>query len=165
VHECRDTRGLGTSAAALRAIAHTNAAQLGAFRVFATRKLTRLETQVSFGGLQKVSWVVYEKRAGVAPFDLYQKVTSQSMAVAGLLTSPALDFVLEKGKTYAAGVHITGDASFAYQYSSSNTAYVCKAAFLTGAFAIRAGGGPQPTFTSFLTYEKVYLHMTTAVAP
>jgi hypothetical protein len=146
----------------------TNATQLGVFRVLASRTLTKLETQVSFQGLQKVTWVVYEKRAGAETYDLvYQKVTSHSMAVAGPLSSPVLDFVLEKGKTYAVGVHVTGDASFAYQYSSSSTAYVFKAAFLTGAFAVNAGGNVQPdaTLSAYSSSTKVYLGMTTAVTP
>lgn len=93
------------------------------------------------------------------------------MAVAGTITSPALDFDLEKGKSYAVGVHITGTANYGYSYDYYNsTTNVFKGAFLTSAYAAQSSSGalPQPETSltpSYSYYYKTYLRMTTAVAP
>lgn len=146
--------------------------QVGVFRVLTSRTLTELETYASFQGLQKITWVVYEKRPGVETYDLvYQKVTSQTMAVAGIITSPALDFGLEKGKSYAVGVHITGTVNYGYSYDYYNSALnTFKGAFLTGAYAAQSSSGaqaqPETSLSpSYSYYYKTYLRMTTAVAP
>jgi len=146
-----------------------NNTQLALFRALTPRKLTKLEVQGSFGGLQKLTWVVYEKRVGAETYDLvYQKVTSQTMAVAGTITSPALDFKLEKGKSYAVGVHITGTVSLAYQYSTTAGLYVVKAAFIAGGYAATTGGSSQPEAsinTPLAASYKTYLRLTTALPP
>lgn len=147
----------------------TNAAALSAFRTTTARKLTKLEVHASFGGLQKVTWVVYEKRVGADAYDLvYQKVTAQTMPVAGLLASPPLDFLLAKGKSYAVGAHIAGVARFGYM-SSASASYLAKASFVVAAFApSRSSGAAQPnsSITPSSEYsDKLFVRFTTAVAP
>lgn len=147
----------------------SNATWLAGFRSLTSRKLTKLSVNGSFAGLQKVTWVVYEKRGGAAAYDLvYQKVTSQTMASAGPITSPALDFKLEKGKTYAVGVHIAGSATLAYQYSSSATLYLFKAAFTASPAAFLESVGeaqPKAVLTPTSTTTRGYIQATTTLAP
>lgn len=146
---------------------YANETQLAVLRTLTPRKLTRIELQASFPGLQKLTWVVYQKRAGAETFDLvYQKVTSQSQATLAVITSPALDFELEKGKTYAIGVHITGTATVLYQYSATSTLYVAKAAFIASSYAALAGGLTSPETTMATppsTAYKTYLKLTTVL--
>jgi hypothetical protein len=114
-----------------------------AFRTLTSRKLTELSFQASIKGLQKVTWLVYEKRVGSSTHDLvYQLVTTRTMPTAGVISSPALDFVFEQGKSYAVGVHVSGPASVAYYYSEP-----AAASFLTDAGGGYAGGGAQPDTT------------------
>lgn len=143
-------------------------APVAVFRVLTPRKLNKLEVQASFAGLQKLTWVVYEKRANAETFDLvYQQVTAQTQAVLGAITSPALDFTLEKGKTYAVGVHFSGTAAVSYQYSTPVTSYVAKAAFNASPYAGFVGGNdtdpPTSAATPASSYNKVYLRLTTTL--
>jgi len=146
---------------------YPNDTQLAVLRTLTPRKLTKIELQASFPGLQKLTWVVYQKRAGVETFDLvYQKVTAQSQAALAAITSPVLDFELEKGKTYAIGVHITGTATVLYQYSATPTLYVAKAAFIATSYAAVAGGSTSPEATLATpssTPYKTYLKLTTVL--
>ncbi len=97
------------------------ATQLAEFRVTTPRKLTLLEIYASVPGVQKFTWVVYQKRAASAVYDIvYQSVTAQSMSTIGFVASPALNYTLAAGKTYAIGVHITG--SFTIGYHTTGTA-------------------------------------------
>lgn len=142
----------------------SNTTILSAFQALTSRKLTKLETYASFNGLQKVTWVVYEKRNNTEAYDLvYQKVTAQTMPTLGFLTSPALDLTLKEGKTYAVGVHIAGSAAVAYTYSS----IPAKASFMTGSFAAVVSDVSQPSssITAYSDYYYRYLRITTAVAP
>jgi hypothetical protein len=142
----------------------TNQSSLAAFRVLTSRKLTKLEVSAAFAGLQKLTWVVYQKRDNSATFDLvYQVVTAQSQAALGVIASPALDVVLESGKTYAVGVHIAGGATVSYSYYGNGAS----AAFLSGSFASTAGGSPQPDASiaalSVGAYYAPYLRLTTVL--
>lgn len=142
---------------------------LSGFNVLTSRRLTKLETYASFAGLQKLTWVVYEKRSGGSNYDLvYQRVTSQTMATAGYIASPALDFKLEKGKSYALGVHITGDARVGYVYSTATT-YVAKGGFLAGANSPYPSSyyttSPAPSLTLGIDYTRYFVRFTTVVAP
>lgn len=147
----------------------SNGTVLSGFRALTARKLTKLEAYGSFGGLQKLTWVVYQKRVGSESYDLvYQKVTAQTMPSEGLLTSPALDFVLEKGKSYAVGVHIAGTARVGYMWSSSGT-YLAKASFIAAPISPlpqSATAQPAVTISAYSDYYyQSYLRFTTAVAP
>ena len=141
-------------------------APVAVFRVLTSRKLTKLEAHATFAGLQKLTWVVYEKRAGAETYDLvYQQVTSQTQAALDVITSPALDFTLEKGKSYAVGVHFSDSATVSYQYASG-TAYTAKAAFNATPYAALIGGDnspPSSTSTPYSSYYKTYLRLTTAL--
>jgi hypothetical protein len=138
-----------------------------AFRVLTPRKLTKLEVQASFAGLQKLTWVIYEKRPNAETFDLvHQQVTAQTQPALAGITSPTLDFTFEKGKTYAVGVHFSGTATVSYQYSSVAAAYSAKAAFNTNAYATQFGGDTDPptsTPTPSSTYYKPYVRLTTVL--
>jgi hypothetical protein len=143
---------------------------LSGFRALATRKLAKLETYGSFSGLQKVTWVVYEKRPTESTYDLvYQKVTAQAKPTLGSIVSPALDFTLVKGKTYAVGVHIAGDSQIAYYYGSSTT-YLAKGSFIAAAqpLYVSSYNSTQPATAvnpSYDIYNKYYVRFTTVVAP
>jgi hypothetical protein len=137
---------------------------LAAFRALNSRKLTKLEVSAAFAGLQKLTWVVYQKRDNAATFDLvYQVVTAQSQAALGVIASPALDFTFVSGKTYAVGLHIAGGATVSYAYYGSGAS----AAFLTGSFASTAGGTTQPDASiaalSAGVYYAPYLRLTTVL--
>jgi len=140
-------------------------APVAVFRVLTPRKLTKLEAHASFAGLQKLTWVVYEKRAASETYDLvYQQVTAQTQAALGLITSPALDFTFEKGKSYAVGVHFAGSANVSYQYSSSTT-YSAKAAFNANPYAAFMGSAQDPptSSTAPTSSYKSYLRLTTVL--
>jgi hypothetical protein len=145
---------------------YTNRLYYGGFRVLTSRKLGKLEIYATFKGLQKLTWVVYQKRAESNNYDLvYQKVTAQTTGGAAFIASPALDYVLEKGKTYAVGVHIAGTAVVYYSYTPA-----LKAAFLTAPFGSYGGtGATQPDATITVTSSSdsyyPYLRLTTAAAP
>jgi hypothetical protein len=125
----------------------SNVTYFSGFRALTSRKLTKLEVYANFPGLQKLTWVVYEKRSGAGAFDLvYQKVTSQTVAAAGFIVSPALDFKLEKGKTYALGVHITGTPQVAYHSSAT---FLPKASFIAAVFGGTHNPGSTQPATSF----------------
>lgn len=135
--------------------------QLLAFRVLTARKLTKIELQGSFAGLQKLTWVVYEKRVGSEMYDLaYQKVTSQTMPALGALQSPALDFQLVAGKSYAVGLLVSATATV---YYSTSAQLVAKAAFITGSFAATISGGASPPTSAVpaSTTSRTYIKLTT----
>ena len=135
--------------------------QLLAFRVLTARKLTQLELQGSFAGLQKLTWVVYEKRVGSEIYDLvYQKVTSQTMPTLGAIQSPALDFQLAVGKSYAVGLLVSATATVYYSSAAQLTA---KAAFMTGSFAATISGGVSPPTSAVpaSTTSRTYIKLTT----
>jgi hypothetical protein len=141
----------------------SNQTSLAAFRVLSPRKLTKLEVSASFGGLQKLTWVVYQKRAEAETYDLvYQVVTAQTQAAIGVIASPALDFTFESGKSYAIGVHIAGSATLSYQYYGSGAV----GSFLTDSmpFAVAGSQQPDPSFSNqySATYAP-YLRLTTVV--
>lgn len=142
-------------------------AAVAVFRVLTPRKLNKLEAHATFAGLQKLTWVVYEKRANAETFDLvYQQVTAQTQPTLGAITSPALNFTLEKGKTYAVGLHFSGAATVAYQYGAAATSYAAKAAFNASPYAAFLGNSVDPptsTPTPSSTPSKPYLRLTTAL--
>lgn len=155
---------VATQSATTSSVKVTNQTSLAAFRALTSRKLTKLEVSASFAGLQKLTWVVYQKRDNASTFDLvYQTVTAQSQAVLGVIASPALDFTFESGKSYAVGVHIAGGATVSYSYYGAGAA----AAFVTGSFASTAGGGSQPDASiaalSSGVYYAPYLRLTTVL--
>lgn len=140
---------------------YSNGAYFSGFRVLTSRKLTKLEAYVVINGLQKVTWVVYEKRAGSNTYDLvHQVVTAQTMATAGFISSPALDFELEQGKSYAIGLHISGPSQV---YAHYNTP--ARAAFLTeplGAYATTGSAQPDASLILDGDYNP-YLRFTTTL--
>src|SRR6478736_325902 len=142
----------------------TSTTQLSAFRALNARKLNKLEIYGSVSGLQKFTWVVYQKRANASSYDLvYQSVTSQTALNADWVASPALNFTFSAGKTYAVGVHITGPARIAFAYSTTTA----KAGFITAPAAAQVTDGTQPsaTLSSLPTSSyQPYLRFTTALA-
>jgi hypothetical protein len=144
---------------------YINGTHLVVFRDLTPRKLTKIEAQGTFTGLQKLTWVVYERRATAETYDLvYQKVTSQTQSASGPLASPALDFVFEKGKWYAVGLHIAGTASVAYEYAG----LLAKGSFMTSSYSgtwSTSQGQPDTSLTPSSTTYRTYLKLTTTLAP
>jgi hypothetical protein len=142
--------------------------ELAVFRTLGARKLSKLEIYASVTGLQKFTWVVYQKRATTSSYDLvYQAVTAQTAPNQDWVASPALDFTFAAGKTYAVGVHITGSARISFSYVSAAPVYA-RAAFITAANAAQVSEGTQPsaviTPPSSSTYQP-YLRFTSTLAP
>jgi len=136
---------------------------LSGFRVLQDRQLSLLEAYGSVPGLQKCTWVVYEKRASAPTYDLvYQKVTAQKVATPVWISSGAVDFVLAKGKTYAVGVHIDGPANIYYASSP-----LAQASFLTASASYLVSGGTQPLVSTSLssTSTRANVRFTTVLAP
>jgi hypothetical protein len=140
--------------------------QLAGFRVTTPRKLNQLEVYASVAGVQKFSWVVYQKRTGSSAFDLvYQKVTAQATSGAGFVSSGALSYTLAAGKTYAVGAHITGSALVGYVYTSPGFG-LAQAGFIAAPFAATFSDGTQPSaaITPYVdSYNKSYIRCTTAL--
>jgi hypothetical protein len=146
---------------------YSNTTNVTAFRALSARKLTQIEVNASVVGLQKFTWVVYQKRTNSEVYDLvYQSVTAQAAPVTAWLSSGALNYTLSAGKTYAVGVHITGYASVTLGYGYG--AYLPKASFLSGLFNSTLGSNTQPGATANFSaggYYSSYLRFTTVVTP
>jgi Cys-rich repeat protein len=156
-------QGSGSVGSVFSNSSYVYATELAEFRVTTPRKLTLLEIDASVSGLQKFTWVVYQKRVNSSLYDLvYQSVTSQTAPLLGFIASPPLDYTFAVGKTYAIGVHIAGP--FTLGYHSVGTA---QAGFNTAAVAAGfAEGGAQPS-TSIIPvvspYYFAYLRFTTTL--
>ncbi len=149
-------------------ISYSGGLQLSGFRALSSRKLTQIEINASVSGVQKLTWVVYQKRVGSEAYDLvYQRVTAQSAPSIAWLSSGALDFNFVAGKSYAVGVHITGNSSVSSGYGYG--ALPAKAGFIAAAFNYTQNSSTnQPASTlnpSTNTYYNSYLRFTTAVGP
>ena len=142
--------------------------QLSAFRAVTARKLSKLEIYASVAGLQKFTWVVYQKRSGAVAYDLvYQMVTSQTALSPGWIASPPLNYNFVAGKSYAVGVHITGSSTVSYSYSSPARAAFIASSFAASSWDAASSGSPRPTLSS-LSADSYYisqLRFTTSVVP
>jgi len=138
------------------------------FRTLGSRKLSKLEIYASVPGLQKFTWVVYQKRANSSVYDLvYQVVTAQTAATQDWVSSPALDFTFAAAKSYAVGVHITGTARVAFAYVGAIPVYA-RAGFITAASASQvsdAAQQPSASVTPSSSTYQPYLRFTTTLAP
>lgn len=142
--------------------------QFSAFRALTARKLTKLEIYASVSGLQKFTWVVYQKRTGSSIYDLvYQAVTAQTAAAVGWIASPILNYSFAAGKSYAVGVHITGTAQVGYASAFSDV-YNAHAGFIANSFSASLTAGTQPpsstTISSAFSIVPA-LRFTTSVSP
>jgi hypothetical protein len=141
--------------------------ELATFRALGARNLSKLEIYASVSGLQKFTWVVYQKRATSSNYDLvYQAVTAQTAASQDWVSSPALNFTFAAGKSYAVGVHITGSAKIAFSYGGASPVYA-RAAFITAANAAQVGETSQPStvISPYASSSQPYLRFTTTLAP
>jgi hypothetical protein len=147
---------------------YSSTSELALFRALGARNLSKIEIYASVTGLQKFTWVVYQKRPSSNSFELvYQAVTSQAAPSQDWVSSPALNFNFVAGKTYAVGVHITGSAKISYSYGA--TLSYARAAFLTAATSsqVPEGAATQPSavITPVNSSYQPYLRFTTVLAP
>jgi len=127
---------------ALSSAQYANTSALAGFRALTTRKLTQIEVYASVAGLQKFTWVVYQKRSASSTYDLvYQKVSALSAPTAGFIASGALDYTFSAGKSYAIGVHIAGPATLYYYYYSQPLT----GSFVQSPLALTYTDGAQPS--------------------
>ncbi|HWZ89450.1 MAG TPA: hypothetical protein VNW92_11390, partial [Polyangiaceae bacterium] len=92
---------------------------------------------------------------------VYQTVTAQKQPALAFASSGALNYVFEKGKTYAVGAHIQGSAAVAYYTNAA------QASFFTAATSYVTGSNDTPaiSITPFSTSTRANVRLTTVLAP
>jgi len=142
--------------------------ELAVFRALGARTLSKLEVYASVSGLQKFTWVVYQKRAASSSYDLvYQAVSAQTAPNQDWVSSPALNFTFAAGKSYAVGVHVTGSTRISFSYQGGASLYA-RGAFIAGASSAQVSDGasqPAAVITPSSNSYQPYLRFTTTLAP
>lgn len=143
--------------------ARTGETALISFDVLYARRLSEIEAYAEVPGVQKLTWVVYEKREASSTLDLvFQKVTAQGTSGVAWLSSGELDFEFQAGKSYAVGLHNDGSIR-RYYYNSSP---VPTAAFARN-FSAKVGSAssqPAASVSSWSSSYKYYMRFKTELA-
>jgi hypothetical protein len=142
--------------------AYTSESAFAGFRALTTRKLTQVEVYAAVSGLQKFTWVVYQKRSNSSTYDLvYQKVTAQTAATAGFISSGALNYTFSVGKSYLVGVHVAGPVTYYQSFSTP----LLSGSYVVSPFAALYPDGTQPATSLVPTssFSVVNLRLTTVL--